>query len=294
MKNHFPDGPLSSPEWAEAIIANPDPVLRNFQITQSYSQITRDFADLVDRDNVCWCAFATWASKQAGKFIRREQVPEPLLEILGLNADCKPAPRPWYWFLVPERILRSPRVLSYCRMTVEDVSAQIAVGNHKVYAKLAPIFAGFLQLAREQPKPGPQALAAFLEPYTHDPDIHEGVFQAFTNYFRVLSERDPKVRAELIFAANVLIGQHEQIRLQEAIDGAMKAPVRQAMGDPERRWTSWPLPEWLRNFLARIMEILLSPAISRMERGWQKAATWGLMTLDTPTGTLRLGRNYSA
>ncbi|MBK7338267.1 MAG: hypothetical protein IPJ00_19870 [Saprospirales bacterium] len=107
--NPFPTGPLSSPEWAEAIIANPDPVARNLQITQSYHQFTVDFRQWVDPDNVCWCAFATWASKQAGRFIRNEQVPESLLELWGMDPDGTPTPQPWYWFLVPSRVLKSPR-----------------------------------------------------------------------------------------------------------------------------------------------------------------------------------------
>ncbi|MFZ2898299.1 MAG: hypothetical protein WA004_06755 [Saprospiraceae bacterium] len=282
---------FSAPEYVEAIAANPIPVLRNLQITQSYHQITVDFRELVDRDNLCWCGFATWASKQAGKFIRNEQVPEAFLELLGMDAGGRPSPRPWYWFLVPQRILRHPRVLAYARMTVADTSDHIARGNLKVYAKLARIFADFLQMVREQPGPSEERLAAFIEKMHEDDSTGEGLVNAFTYYYRCLSEPDPKVRAELFFAANLLIGQHEQIRLQEAIEGAMKSPIRQALGDPERRWTNLPLPYWLRQLVAFKVEVLLGPAITRLEKRWLQASTEMLMTMATPLGLFRLGQD---
>lgn len=282
---------FSSPDYVDAIAANPIPILRNLQITQSYHQITLDFRELVDRDNLCWCGFATWASKQAGVFIRNEQVPEAFLELLGMDADGRPCPHPWYWFLVPQRLLRHPRVLAYARMTVADTSDQIARGNLKVYAKLARIFADFLQMVREQPEPLAEHLSAFTEKMHKDDSTGEGLVNAFTYYYRCLLEKDPKVRAELFFAANLLIGQHEQVRLQEAIEGAMKSPIRQAMGDPERRWTNWPLPYWLRQLLAFVVDVLLGPAITRLEKRWLQASTEVLMTMATPVGLFRLGQD---
>ncbi|MCB9283585.1 MAG: hypothetical protein H6563_05870 [Lewinellaceae bacterium] len=265
-----PSGPLSSPEWVEAIISNPNPVERNLQITRSYHQFTLDFRELVDRDNVCWCAFATWASRQAGHFIRNEQVPEALLELLGIDADGKPAPKPWYWFLIPKWLLQSPWVLGYARVTVDDTSKHIADGNLLVYTKLAHLFAGFLELVRNQSSPDPVQMQAFLDQAAIDPTTGEGLVKAFSYYYRVLSEKDPKVRAELIYAANVLIGQHEQIRLQEAIEGALTAPLHEGV-------IGW------------IIQLLFSSFFGRLEQTWKKIATRMLMTMDTPNGVLRLG-----
>ncbi|MFZ2897732.1 MAG: hypothetical protein WA004_03865 [Saprospiraceae bacterium] len=256
----FPSGRMSSREWAQAIISNPDPVLRNLQITQSYHQFTVDFAELVDPHNVCWCAYATWASKQAGAFIRLEQVPEPFLEHLGMDRDGKPAPRPWYWFLIPKRLLHSARIMAFGRMTLRGISASVAMGNRIVYTKLAPIFAGFLDLIRENPRPGQQQIQAFLDEVAIDPTTHKEIVIAFRYYFQVLSEPDPKVRAELIYAANLLIGLHEQTRLQEAIEGALGAPLK-------------------------------LPLLGRLEKRWQRIATQMLIKLSTPTGTLALGED---
>jgi len=289
--NPFPAGQLTSPEWVEAIISNPDPAVRNLQITLSYHQFTLELRRLVDHENICWSGFATWASKQAGRFIRNEEVPPELLEVLGMKPDGTPAPRPWYWFLLPSRVLKSPRVLRYARLTVEDTGDQIARGNLKVYTKLARIFAGFLEMLLEQPGPDPARLEAFLNEMKKDSTTGEGLLNAFRYYYRAHSEKDPKIRAELVLAANILIGQHEQIRLQEAIEGAMNAPVRQAMNDPQRRWTSFPMSMTLRQALGWIINALFGGFIERMERSWRKVATEMIMTLGTPTGTLRLGKN---
>lgn len=288
---HFPTGPFSSPEWVQAIIARPEPVLRNLQITQSYHQFTLDFLRYLDGENLCWCAFATWASKQAGQFIRGEQAPPALLDLLGLGRDGRPAPRPWYWFLLPKWLLRSKKLLAYARCTVEDISGSIAAGNLRVYQKLAPIFADFLAMIHTHQQPQPAVLEGFLDRLAEDPTTHAEVLAAFRNYYLARFEPLPKARAERILLANILIGLHEQKRLQEAIEGALKAPIRQALEDPERRWSSLPLPMPVRRLCASLFGWALGPAIRRFEEKWQIAATRSLMSLATPAGPLRLGED---
>jgi hypothetical protein len=56
-----------------------DPILRNLQITQCYSEISQALAGLTGF-SANWCTFATWASKQAGETIREEDL---LLSLAG-------------------------------------------------------------------------------------------------------------------------------------------------------------------------------------------------------------------
>ena len=58
----------------ERIAALDDPVVRNLQITQCYSELSRAFAARIDGGPANWCTFATWASKQAGQTIRGEDL----------------------------------------------------------------------------------------------------------------------------------------------------------------------------------------------------------------------------
>src|ERR671919_1377411 len=62
----------------ERIAALTDPVVRNLQITQCYCELSRAFAARTGGGPANWCTFATWASKQAGQTIRREDLAHAL------------------------------------------------------------------------------------------------------------------------------------------------------------------------------------------------------------------------
>ena len=275
---------LTSLEQVRTVIANPDPVRRNLQITQSYHELTtglEPFFGPADRD---WIAFATWASKQAGRFIRNEEVPGPLRRFLGLDETSW-----WRRWLTPSGWLRRRGFLAYLRCTVEEVSHQIGEGNRLVYAKLAPIFAELLALVR-QGSPEPQAIDRFLAEIGSDATTGDSLVDAFRSYFAALSEDDPKLRAERIFLGNVLVGWHEQIRLQSAIDGALRAPIQRAFDDPDRLLiSSLPIPRALRRLIAGIFRRIASPFIRSFEDEWLEIATECMMTLATPDGVLHLG-----
>src|SRR5262249_28351382 len=60
---------------ANAISAMIDPVRRNLKITQAYHDLQIALTRLFGEKNVTWTAYATWASKTAGSFIRGEEAP---------------------------------------------------------------------------------------------------------------------------------------------------------------------------------------------------------------------------
>ena len=61
----------------ERIAALAGPVVRNLQITQCYHELARAFASRESGD-ANWCAFATWASRQAGQTIRGEDLQDAI------------------------------------------------------------------------------------------------------------------------------------------------------------------------------------------------------------------------
>ncbi len=276
---------LITPEAVRAVIAQPDPVARNLQITQSYHELTLALDRVLGGADAPWTAFATYASKRAGVFIRGEEVPAPLRRFLRPTSDRRLSR------LSVQRYLRGKRFLAYARTTVDDVAAHIVTGNLRVYAKLAPTFADFLVLARDRPSGKAPAIDDFLAAIEDEPNTGEALRRAFAQYWTVLGESDAKLEAERVLVANMLVGWHEQIRLQEPIDGALSAPIRQALKDPERRWTRLPLPRWLRGPGAAIFRWLFAPAIRRFESEWKRVATACLMTLALPGGRLRLGED---
>src|SRR5690606_33919627 len=73
-----------SPEEVRVIAAIQDPALRNFRITQAYHELGLE----LDRrfgagSRANWCTFGTWASRQAGRTIRREDLRSTLEHRLG-------------------------------------------------------------------------------------------------------------------------------------------------------------------------------------------------------------------
>lgn len=282
------DSNAISPESVRKVIANSDPVSRNLQITQSYHGLSLALDEVLDGFNLSWCAFATWASKEAGRVIRNEEVPKPLRRFLDLDVRQQ-----GFWRrLVPGSWLRHPSFLRYIRCTVEDVASNVAEGNRLVYSLLAPLFASFLELVRHHHRPELAQLKLFLAELERDSEIGEALQGAFRSYYAARFTTDPKARAEHIFTANALVGWHEQIRLQTAIDAALRGPIRNALDDPQRLlWRTWPIPKWLRRLGAATFRTLFAPAIRRFEDDWARTVTESFMSLTTPGSRLELGKD---
>ena len=261
---------LTTPEAVEAVIGNPDPVIRNVQITQSYHELNlavdRHLADA----NISWCAFATWASKQAGQFIRNEEAPPKLRRFLQLDVSDA---QPWYASLTLYRLLRSKPILRYLRCTVEDIGFHLGEGNHLVYAKLAPLFARFLVLIREPQQPHPEQFNAFLATIERDFTTGEEFKRAFTHLYAALFDSDAKRKAERIFMSNILIGLHEQTRLQDAIESAVTAPITRKLDALDQRW-------WLPGI--GLVRRIFASVIRDFEDDWQRLVTELFLLLTLP------------
>jgi hypothetical protein len=233
----------------------PDPVIRNLRITECYSRL----AAAVEAEGANWCTFATWASRQAGRTIRGEDLLDALQLELGRDAELL-HPLRSFWRAVLRRGLfdRTSRFgrLVWSLHTPFDAFAlasdAVARGNLKVFAEIGLQFARYLALDFE-------TFMAGLE----DPELR----QAFTHLEQGRAAGD----ADLIVLANLEVGLHEQKRLQPQIAEALEAALA-----PEqpllRRILGWPLQRQL----------------TRLSR---EAITHSLMVLALPTGTVYLGRN---
>jgi hypothetical protein len=112
---------------------------------------------------------------------------------------------------------------------------------------------------------------------------------AFTSYMAAANATTTKERAELTLYGNVLIGLHEQTRLQEHIQGGLDAPLSPAAYRNLGAGTVWALPilSWLfgrrlRQLYAGIREI------------WERIATRHFMRLALPNGgSMSLGADVA-
>ena len=223
--------PPPSPEDVRRIAAIANPVIRNLEITHCYARLAAAFAVSAD-DGANWCTFATWASRQAGRTIRGE-------DLLG-HLELKLAEGRWLLHPVAtawRRLLRRGLFQPGTRIgrltgelhtpfdAFERASECVARGNLKVFEEIGLEFARYLHACPPDEPTDPARFQEFADELRpgDPPDGQRLLHQAFGRYELRRSERDPKARAELAVCANLEIGLHEQTRLQPEIRDALDA-----------------------------------------------------------------------
>jgi hypothetical protein len=208
-----------------------DPVIRNLNITQGYYELSQAMSKYTD-GNPNWCTFAVWASKQAGQSIRKEDLshtfenlfhdsPEItlLLNTLSKHSDVIKN--------LPEVKAVSSFIIKFLNPdSAFDHSAQaVAEGNKKVFAEIGGEFARFLSTFRSENDFTEENISTFCSAFKpgNPPDGQQMLKDAFTSYFEARKQTDEKVKAEIILYSNLLIGYHEQTRLQPQIVEALNA-----------------------------------------------------------------------
>jgi hypothetical protein len=274
-----------SPAELDQIAALGDPVLRNYMISQRYHDLSVVLARTVAGPNANWCTFATWASKTAGDSIRDEEVPHFVLDLL--RADQQLHALLERWLDRSREPAHAGGLLAVVRDTLARVSSQVAAGNRKVFAELAPLFARFIECFDARHVIDDAAFERFassLLPGATEQGGQALLRRAFSAYRNASRERDVRRRAEWMLLANCLVGLHEQTRLQANIAAAIDAPVDVASSEGLWAELSSLLPAALQKELAR----LLGPGgklALRLERAiWQRIATAAAMQLDLPGG----------
>lgn len=281
----------------EEIIALTDPVQRNLRITQAYHELKIGMTYLLGRDNVSWCAFATWASRTAGRFIRGEYVPSIVqgymdkLELFhrgihvlhrlltGMRRDEHP-PHSVLWGAV-ERVTRV-------------VTENVGWGNHLVFEDMAPLYARMLEEFMGATTYDQRAIDRFVSVLRPGP-VEEGgqdlLMSAFRNYYKAMFDPDRKTRAELILLANNQVGYHEQTRLQDPIVNSLNAPIADLIVRAAQDRAHALMHEKLHNAVDGLIDRLLRPLYTWLQREWAGVATRWLMRLELPNVTLSLGED---
>lgn len=134
----------------DRIAAMQDPVRRNFQITQSYHELSLAILKRTG-PGANWCTFTTWASRQAGQSIRRED----LLKALENNLAAVPALGQAIYDIAKIALERGAKTDKNAitklvwetadpRAAMNRAGDAIGRGNQKVFAEIAREFARFL------------------------------------------------------------------------------------------------------------------------------------------------------
>jgi hypothetical protein len=269
------------PEDIEANQAMDNLILRNLKITQSYYVLAGEMKNIIGDQDVSWLSFGSYASKTAGYSIRHEIMPE----------DLERAFRSFYLYrrlmAFLQRYLVSVdergRAMSIIPKILTSISLRISEGNLLVFAELAPAFNELLADLGKDEEFNEAKLGQYLARFRPGPTESGGqdhCIEAFRAYYEASFETDPDRKAELIFLGNVLVGLHEQTRLQSKIAEALYTAVDEVLGQQVRMIT--PLGNRISGWLhkAHLM-------ISR--RVFANIATQLFMSIYLPTGVLRLG-----
>ena len=261
-----------------------DASLRNLFITQAYCELSSAIATVTGTGNANWSSFATWASKTAGRSIRGEDVPAELVTVLREKAQLDRH--------LAELRKRTPSLLGLkvtldasqvIRAIIAEVSDQVAAGNLKVFAELAPLFARFHHMFADPKQRTPRELEAFLAPLTAGSAARGGqdsLKRAFSSYLAAASVTSTKERAELILYGNLLIGLHEQTRLQPNIKAAIDAPFSTGVYRRLAAGTIWAIPG-LHTLFTRKLELIFQG----IHEPWERAVTRHMMRLALPHGS---------
>jgi hypothetical protein len=217
-------------EYIRETVNEEDIVLRNLRITQGYRDLSIGMSLLLGNQNTNWATYASWASKTAGRSIRKEEIPRILKTLIVKRLALKDFFDPKKVNPEPNQKLDDSDIMwnMYILGVIEDISKSIADGNLKVFEELAPIFSSFIFTFRDHKTPDQKELLRFLRQFkqgTTEEGGQDRIKEAFSRYYYSMFEKDRKKKAEMILLSNIQIGWHEQVRLQNAIEKAVTAPL---------------------------------------------------------------------
>jgi hypothetical protein len=290
-----------------------DPVIRNLQITQCYHELSAAMAERTGL-SANWCTFATWASKQAGQTIRKEDLQRMFEQAVRSGPATVEIVRR---VASAAKLIGAKRDRHEIQRTILDVlngtpafaraSDATGRGNKKVFEEIGREFARFLSFLQQDSKFDAARLATFCDELRpgEPPEGQRLLRQAFTHCYDALFEADAKRRAELQLLANIEIGFHEQTRLQPEIAEALNAVFVDA-AELRNRLIRAIFP-WgnllvrLRLFLTRLwgrptpLDEAIRALIADMQRKLHLVVTEHMMTIALPGGVrLRLGHDLTA
>lgn len=279
-----------SPEQVDRIAGMPDPVLRNCFITEGYHKLAAAMAARAPGFNN-WLMFAVWASKEAGRTIRGEDLTANLERYLKVPASWL-APVEALWRALLRRGLLSPetrlgrlvRAIPGPLDAIERASAAIADGNKLIFGEIARAFARYLS-----GEPVDQFLSIFTS--GEPPAGQTCLRRAFEHYEQSYTEQGADRRAQLEYLANIEIAWHEQVRAQPLVKDAIDGPVLEIRELGERVLFVLAPPPLRVAALAVAAGLAVKPFAAFGMRIARAVVTEALMTMSVPGMTLSLGRD---
>jgi hypothetical protein len=287
-----------TPKQVESISAMADEAARNLRITEGYFYLGDALARWIGAGGN-WCAFAGWASRQAGRTIRGEDLarhlsrrlaerPELQALLRELSAALK-LDRTQLLDAIADAVMRMP--------AARRSSSAVARGNVKVFQEIGHVIARMIEAMRGRDF-GETEVEAFCEslPPGPPPDGQALLREAFGFYARARAAATPKQRAEWLLFGNLKIGFHEQTRLQPEVLASMEAgllpqpELEQAIWDA--LWAIRPIGVDFAGLRRSARRRLAGRLASGARESVRQVITERLMVIELPAGAVRLGEDH--
>jgi hypothetical protein len=284
-----------APTLADVIALDEQPVLRNLLITQAYHALSEGLARCLGRDNANWCHFATRASKTAGRFIRRDEVPRLFRSLLQDSPGISQKGNRLVGAVRASNAastLEHAHVLSLVEAVVSEVSQEVVAGNLEVFSELGPVFTSLIGCFGEQRSVDQERFDALLESLRPGATADGGqslLRAALEHFVDAHRESNPRRRAQCMLLANAQTGLHEQIRLQPFIARSIDAPIDEVFHRLRAREALLAGNSRVLAAIHAVFDRLTMGLEADMRQAWEVISTRELMTLLMPGETLRLG-----
>lgn len=266
-----------------------DPAERNRAVTRGYWELSQRFRTYFP-DEITWPGLAVWASSQAGRTIRKED----LLRRLERKLGDSPAVR---------QLVQGPLKLS-AKFVLEKVleldpfsrsANAVSRANLKVYSEIGLHCAEYLDLLGREGGAGDWILP-FLDTLRGGapPDGQDDLKLAFASYHQALRLPAGRLRSQYIFHANASIGVHEQTRLQPEIEESLVGAALDGLEVKDRLVDLlFPVAGPIRTAAVGMIanSRLLEPVLEDLRRLVREVLTETMMVFELPGGVYRLSED---
>jgi hypothetical protein len=200
----------------------------------------------------------------------------------------------------PDALVASIRRVIDPGAALRRAADAVAIGNRKVFMEIGREFARWLATAAAAGTPSPDATRAFCDALRpgDPPNGQTHLREAFAAYGDACATPNARERAEALFYANLLIGLHEQTRLQPEIQASLDAGLEPETVKRELLALFFP-GVWLRTRvrIARLTgrpmpaDVAIDALVAAVRRRMREVLTDLLMTLRLPGEVVHLGRD---
>ncbi len=279
-----------TPAHVQQVLDIEDRVLRNYWVTQTYSDLAAAVARVLGPATSNWCTYATWASFTVGRNLRGEDLPKWLHDRIvlrdGMMGAVQQANRRrgrgfahLIYELTPEHVVDVVRELfGACATNLSD-------GNTEVFREIAPVAATFVECYGGAPVAA-DARTRVLD-LCNGAKLFNGqnwLRSGFTLWCDAVATDEPTRKSQLILAGSLELGAHEQNHLQDAIAGSVDMGMNQSADALVKRLAR---DDGAGDAIEQLSNVL-HPVVDGIAEVWGDLMTEVLGTIETPDGEMQL------